>query len=136
MNYMNRPRDYARNLSEAERLAVLDRNEYEPCTPYPGHPGDHWLARCRLCGKEVTVVLNNLVQQDDWRQWRRKYGNESLRRERCSHSGGNRGPRPLGPLRHEEARALLKLIGEIEEPKAHTTLGRALKKIRRIAGST
>lgn len=137
MTHMERPRGYIKNLTEPERVAVLDRNEYEPLTDYPGEPTERWPARCLLCGSGVTVTLNNLVAQDDHRQWRRSLDPEfSERRQKCSHSGGNRGPRHPGHLRYEEARALMALIGEIEEPKPNSTLGRALKKVRYIAGST
>lgn len=137
MAYIDRPRNYARDLSEAERSAVLDRNEYASTAEYPGDTNARWPARCLLCGAEVTVTLNNLVAQDDYRQWRSELDPEfSDRRTRCSHSGGNRGPRPLKPLRYEEARALLKLIGDVEESALTSTSRAALKKLRRIAGST
>ena len=133
MTYPDRRRS-VRDLSAAERLAILDRNEYEPTAEYPGAPDLWWPARCLLCGLGVPVTLNNLAEQDHSRNKRNP--DVPRRRQRCSHNGGNRSRRPLPPLRHDEAVALLKLAGDLKGDPAPSALKSALNKLKQMVGST
>lgn len=118
----------ASDLTEAERLAIADRNSYQPTGPCPERVTHFWHLRCLLCGREAALPLSYLHAQDIAREGRR--------RAECSHRmSARKGPgwAQFSALSSEEAGALLELIGT---PAVYPGSLRehVIRKLTRIAG--
>lgn len=125
-------------LTQEEKEALVDRAEYDAKGGVPEHYDERFWVVCRLCGREVTVTLNNLHTSDKDRAWKAEYGG-SRNRDRCFHPKYVRPARPPikrradpGELNEEDARALLKALGP-EPEDADRFIRRAYKRLRYIA---
>lgn len=120
----------ARELSESDLAALMDRSRYEPTGPYPGNRNARWPVRCLLCDAALTVVVANLEDHDEQRRTRGE-----TYRSRCSHQRAPRQPSaPRLPLTAGDAKALLALLeGSSYNPTGPG--GRAVHKLRQLAGS-
>lgn len=125
-------------LTQEDKEAIVDRSEYDAKHGVPEHYDERFEATCRLCGREVTLTLNNLHSADKDRAWTVKYG-KSGRREKCYHPKVKLPPRPPikrrpnpGELTEEDARALLAALGP-QPDDADRVIKRAVKRLRYIA---
>lgn len=107
-----------RPLSNAERLALLDRSEYEPVEAIPAKLSERFTVRCRLCGAVVRLKLINLRTNDEGR---RLYDPDA-RRETCYHAQSHHVQMVKEEMKESVMQSLPALPNDIDPNDSHVEL--------------